>query len=118
MNLRAIASQHDRSLMNRVEQQYANHLRDRQMVGEIRWYLFEAIKLRLADRTYYTPDFLVVTQDLVLEAHEVKTMWSTGKPGWHEDARVKIKVAAEMFPFRFIAATLMRDGGWQFEEFD
>lgn len=116
LNLRAIATLHERP-MNRVEQAYANWLRERQLVGEIRWYFFEAMKLRLADNTFYTPDFLVVARDLGLEAHEVKSIWSTGKPGWHEDARVKIKVAAEMFPLRFIAATLMRDGSWQFEEF-
>jgi hypothetical protein len=103
--------------MNRVEQQYEQHLRERQLVGEIRWYWFEALKLRLADNTYYTPDFIVVGNDLALEAHEVKAEWSTGKPGWHEDARVKIKVAAEIFPMRFIGVCRMRDGSWQFEEF-
>jgi hypothetical protein len=103
--------------MNRAEQQYEQHLRDRFMVGEIRWYLYEPLKLRLADNTFYTPDFVVVANDMSLEAHEVKTEWSTGKPGWQEDARAKIKVAAELFPIRFIAACRMRDGSWQFEQF-
>jgi hypothetical protein len=115
MRIRAVM--HERG-MNRVEQQYEQHLRERFMVGEIRWYLFEPIKLRLADNTFYTPDFLVVTNDLSLEAHEVKTEWSTGKPGWQEDARVKIKVAAEIFPIiRFIGVCRRRDGSWEFEDF-
>jgi hypothetical protein len=114
--MRAIAVMHQRG-MNRVEQQYDKFLRDRLMVGEIRWALFEPIKLRLADKTWYTPDFLVVRNDWSFEAHEVKTEWSTGKPGWEEDARVKIKVAAELFPLRFICACLRRDGSWSFEEF-
>jgi hypothetical protein len=114
--LKAIAVMHTRA-MNSVERRYEQHLRDRLLVGEIRWYEFEPLKLRLADNTYYTPDFIVVDNALALEAHEIKTEWSTGKPGWNEDARVKIKVAAEHFPIRFIAATYMRDGSWQFEEF-
>jgi hypothetical protein len=114
MRIRAVM--HERG-MNRVEQQYEQHLRERFMVGEIRWYLFEPIKLRLADNTYYTPDFLVVTNDLSLEAHEVKAEWKTGKPGWEDDARVKIKVAAEHFPIRFIGVCRRRDGSWEFEDF-
>lgn len=103
--------------MNRVEEKYSYHLQDRLLAGEIRWWMYEAWKMRLADNTYYTPDFIVIDNALFIEAHEVKSEWSTGKPGWQEDARVKIKVAAEMYPIRFLAATLMRDGSWQFEEF-
>jgi hypothetical protein len=116
MRIRAVAVMHARG-MNRVEQQYEQHLRERLLVGEIRWYWFEPMKLRLADNTYYTPDFVVVGNDLALEAHEVKAEWSTGKPGWQEDARVKIKVAAEIFPIRFIGVCRMRDGSWEFEDF-
>lgn len=64
---------------------------------------------RLADKTFYTPDFVVLAPDGVLEMHEVKGFWE-------EDARVKIKVAAAQFPFRFVAIT--RDkGNWSFESF-
>ena len=34
-----------------------------------------------------------------MEMHEVKGFWQ-------DDARVKIKVAAQMYPFRFLAAKL------------
>ena len=44
-----------------------------------------------------------------LEMHEVKGFW-------REDARLKIKVAAEQFPFRFVAVTKSKDG-WATEEF-
>ena len=40
------------------------------------------------------------------------------KGHWEDDARVKIKVAAAMFPFTFIAvfAAPKKDGGgWRFE---
>ena len=35
---------------------------------------------------------------------------------WEDDARVKIKVAAEVFPFRFVAITRSKDG-WKEEDF-
>lgn len=63
---------------------------------------FEAIKLKLAAKTFYEPDFLVIAADEVLEIHEVKGFWE-------DDARVKIKVAAAMFPFRFKAITWDRE---------
>lgn len=95
--------------MNKTEAKYDAHLYARKLVGEIVWYAFEAVKLRLADDTYYTADFFVLTRDFILEVHEVKGHW-------RDDARVKIKVAAEQFPFRFFAITKDRDG-WEREEF-
>jgi len=103
--------------MNRTEEHYARQLEERRMVGEIRWWGFEAWKFRLADNTYYLPDFIVVDNELRIEAHEVKAQWSTGKPGWTDDARVKIKCAAEQHPIRFIAVSRRKDGSWEFEEF-
>jgi hypothetical protein len=49
-----------------------------------------------------------------LECIEVKGYWM-------DDARVKIKVAAEMYPFRFVAAkpkSKKNGGGWEYEIFD
>lgn len=75
---------------------------------------FDSVKLRLADRTFYTPDFLVLCADLTLQFHEVKGHWE-------DDARVKVKVAAEQYPeFQFLAVqrTPQRQGGvWSFELF-
>src|SRR5690349_1040822 len=98
--------------MNKSESAYADHLRLRQAAGEIAWWKFEGIKLRLADSTFYSPDFAVMLTDGSLECHEVKGYWQ-------DDARVKVKVAAEQFPLRFIAVTAKakRDGGgWSVEE--
>ncbi len=85
--------------LNRLEADYASRLELKRLAGEIASYRFESVKLRLADRTWYAPDFLVIGTDGILEFHEVK--------GGHfeDDARVKIKVAAEAFPeFRFVVA--------------
>lgn len=107
------------SRMNATEQKYADVLEYKRRAGEIAWWAFEPIKLRLADNTFYTPDFLVMLPGGELECHEVKATWLIkGKPmaAWRDDARVKIKVAAESFPFRFIAVNPTKDGGWQREE--
>ena len=99
--------------MNRTEAEYGRMLGALQAAGEIAWSRFEGLKLRLADNTFYTPDYAVMRADGAMECHEVKGHWT-------DDARVKIKVAAEMYPFRFIAVRRLpkRDGGgWATEEF-
>lgn len=99
--------------MNKSEAAYDQHLWGLRHAGEVIWHKFEAIKLRLADNTFYTCDFCVLAKNGVLEMHEVKGFWQ-------DDARVKIKVAASLYPFRFIAVTARakkRGGGWDREEF-
>lgn len=99
--------------MNKTEAAYDSHLELRYRAGEIAWRKFEGLKLRLANNTFYTPDFVVMLTDGTLECHEVKGFWT-------DDARVKIKVAASMYPFHFIAikAQAKREGGgWAVEEF-
>jgi hypothetical protein len=99
--------------MNKTEEAYASALELRRAAGEIMWWAFEAVKLRLADNTFYTCDFAVMAADGVIELHEVKGFWT-------DDARVKIKVAASKFPFRFKAMKARakkNGGGWEVEEF-
>jgi hypothetical protein len=95
--------------MNKTEQLYAQKLELRKRAGEILDYKFEAVKLKLADKTYYTPDFLVVFPDH-FEFHEVKGFW-------RDDARVKIKVANQLFPFVKFKAIQLKNKKWQIEEF-
>ena len=99
--------------MNQTEAAYAEHLRALQHAREILWFRFEGIKLRLADNTFFTPDFAVMAADGVMEMREVKGFWQ-------DDARAKIKIAADQYPFRFIAVRVRpkKDGGgWAVEEF-
>lgn len=86
--------------MNRLEAQYAEHLELMRRGGLVEWFAFDAVKLRLAENTFYTPDFLVMRSDGALEIHEVKGT-SRGKPWVEDDAAVKIKVAASLFPVVF-----------------
>lgn len=99
--------------MNKTEAAYAAHLEVQKSLGDILWYKFEGVKVRLADNTFYTPDFAVMTHDGSLEMREVKGHWQ-------DDARVKIKVAADQYPFKFIAVKVRSKkdgGGWSVEEF-
>lgn len=99
--------------MNALETAYAAELERRREAREIHWWLYEGLKLKLADNTFYTPDFAVMRIGGELEIHETKGFW-------REDARLKIKVAAGLYPFRFLGVTRRskRDGGgWAFEEF-
>ena len=99
--------------MNKTEASYGQYLEARKSLKEIEWYAFEAMKFRLADKTFYTPDFIVMAAGGELQAHDVKGFWE-------DDARVKIKVAAETFPIKFVAVQVQAKkdgGGWKYEEF-
>lgn len=98
---------HEPGRMNKLEGEYAATL---SATGK--HYRFESMKFRLADNTYYTPDFMVMGADGLIEFHEVKGFWE-------DDARVKVKVFAEMFPeFSVKAVTKCRKTKqWVVEEF-
>lgn len=99
--------------MNKTEQAYGAHLELLRQSGYVAWFKFEGVKLRLADNTFYSPDFAVMLTDGQMQMHEVKGYWQ-------DDARVKIKVAADLYPFEFIAikAKAKKDGGgWAKESF-
>ncbi|MFJ3685522.1 hypothetical protein [Pseudomonas sp. NPDC090208] len=106
----------EKGKMNKTEEAYAQHLDLLRMAGEVLWFKFEPFALDLAPKTTYRPDFLVQVASGHLEVHEVKGFWE-------DDARVKIKVAAELFPvFKFIAIKKGDKGeggapGWKVEEF-
>jgi hypothetical protein len=96
--------------MNGLETRYSSEvLNMRKLGGELVDWKFEALKFRLAKRTFYTPDFLLVFHDR-FEIHEAKGFWE-------EDARVKIKVAQQMFPwFAFVAVQHIKNE-WKYERF-
>lgn len=95
--------------MNKTEEAYSQHLDLLMKAGEIASWKFEALKLRLADRCFYDTDFMVIGQDGVVEVHEVKGFME-------DDARVKLSVAAEQFPFRFLLVKREGKTGWKVEE--
>ena len=101
-----------KGVRNKTEAAYEAELQGWLNTGEILWFKFEGFKLRLADGCTYSPDFVVMNGEGKIECHEVKGFW-------RDDARVKIKVAAEQFPFKFLIVTQQakkRGGGWLWEE--
>lgn len=102
-----------RSTMNKGEAQYAQVLEAEKRAGRITDYRFEGVKLRLADNTHLTMDFLVIDCDGFVQLHDVKALWSHGKVGVQEDANIKIKVAASQYPyFQFLTAWKEKNGTW------
>ncbi len=91
--------------MNSTERAYAQEvLEPLRLVGKIKEYYFEKIKLRLAHKTFYTPDYFVVGVDS-LEFHEVQGEWE-------DDAIAKFKIARDAYWwFDFFAYKRVR-GVW------
>ncbi len=94
-----------KGVMNKTEAAYAAHLRYLENIGEILWFKFEGIKLKLASSTFITVDFFVMLKDGSLEAHEVKGFML-------DDANAKLKIAASMYPFTFKLIRKSRGGAW------
>lgn len=80
--------------MNRTEAAYAAHLELLKASGDVLWWKFEGVKLRLAHNTFYTCDFIVLKRDGYVCMDEIKGFMT-------DDAAVKIKVAASLYPFQF-----------------
>jgi hypothetical protein len=101
--------------MNKTEQRRARELEAKKRAGLIRDFKFHGLRLEIAPGLTYTPDFYVEENDGSITLEEVKGHWE-------EDARVKIKAAAEAFPpFRFVALTpapMGEGGGWKTEYFN
>lgn len=95
--------------MNKTEAEWSRGLEDRRIAGDILWWGYEPIKVRIADNTFYTPDFMVVLANGELELHEVKGAFVM------DDARLKWKVVAEHFPARLVWAQKMKGGAWHIE---
>lgn len=99
----------EKGAMNGTEKAYASLLELQKRAGAILDYRFEAVKLRLADLTFYSPDFLVVKEDC-FELHEVKGGFI------RDDAMVKIKVAAESFPWIKFMLCQYKGKQWRIHE--
>ena len=77
---------------SQLERDWAEHLELLRHGGLVHSWDYEEVKLRLADGTFYTPDFFVVMEDGLIQIHEVKGHM-------REAARVRLNVAAERFPW-------------------
>lgn len=110
--------------MNKTESAYAAHLDRMRASGDVVAWWFEPVALVLShgNACRYTPDFMVQRADGVLELHEVKgSRKRDGRtvPVVEEDSMVKVKAAAELYPFIFRMAwpTDRAMVSWAFRDF-
>ena len=103
---------YDVDRMNGLEAGYAGRLDAMKRAGKLILWKFEEIKLRMADGTFYTPDFFIMLPDGSVGFHETKGFW-------RDDARAKIKIAAELYPMFFFVAVQWdaKAKEWKFERF-
>lgn len=101
--------------MNKTEARFAAHLDLQKHAGAVLWWKFEGIKLMLAKNTSITIDFAILTADMVLTMIDVKG----AKAVFTDDARAKMKVAADQYPFVFRAVYPKKGEGdsWEYEDF-
>jgi len=111
--------------MNSIEEEFAWLLQAKKLEKEILDWAFESWIFRLADRTTYTPDFMIVYPDhfelVDVKARGMAKMVRSKsgkvyKKQWtskRDDAAVKMKVAAAMFPWmRWAYYYHEADGRW------
>jgi hypothetical protein len=98
--------------MNKTEEAFSRELQKLHLAGEIESWSFEACKFRLAPKTFYTPDFMVVFPNYIA-LYDVKPSFRFVQ----DDAAVKIKVAARLFPwFAWRLVAPRRGGGFDVKE--
>jgi hypothetical protein len=95
---KAVTTSHTPGRMNKTEEAYSRILECRKARGEVVWFAFEAVRLRIADKCYYTPDFLVQLADGTLEIHEVKARTKDGRKLIKDDAAVKLRAIHDQYP--------------------
>jgi hypothetical protein len=81
------------SSMNKTEAAHAADLEMQKRVGDILDYRWQPLRLKLGHDCTYEPDFLVLLADRTIEFHEIKSSFIT------DDAIVKLRVAANLFPW-------------------
>lgn len=98
--------------MNKTEGRYAQYLELERLSGKILRYDFQPVNLRLAPKTFYCPDYRVITADGIVQFHDVKPARRSGTYYSTDDAFVKIKLAAELHPYTFLIAWPSKGGQW------
>jgi hypothetical protein len=95
----------DELKLNKTERDYLCYLRLTHY-----WVGIQSITLKLAHDCRYSPDFWTQEPNDRLVAYEVKGFM-------RDDARVKLSVAARLFPmFTFLLVRRAKDGGWDIEK--
>lgn len=99
---------HDGRKMTKIEARMAYELDLQHRAGQIKHWSYQAVKVRLADKTWYCPDFCIHWADGRIEFRETKGYWES-------DARTKFKVAAELHQWATFTAWRLVNGAWESE---
>lgn len=92
---------------NKTEAEFGRMLEARRLKGEFLTVEFEAVKLKVGDGTYYTPDWFCHTLFARPAIFEVK-----GKHRW-DDAIVKYKAAKERYTWADFEMWEKSNGEWR-----
>ena len=92
--------------MNKTERRYADQLEIMKCSGDIIDWKFEPLKFKIADKTYYTIDFMVIHRGHI-EFVEIKGFL-------RDDAAVKFKAVAAMFPWFEWSMIRWKNKEWQY----
>lgn len=95
-----ITKSKDECKLNKTESAYLEWLKR----NNFQWIGVQNITLKLADDCRYTPDFFSIDNGK-LQAREVKGFF-------RDDAKVKIKVAARLFPWIEFIVVRLEKGNW------
>ena len=97
--------------MNKTESRFYAYLRSHSDIVHID---FNAWRCRLATTqakdAWYKPDFFVIRDTGKVEIYEVKGFWRSRD-------RVRIKVAASLYPYFNWYGAMLEKGQWKFERF-
>lgn len=97
--------------MNKTERDRAFDLEAMRRDGQIVAWWYEKWTFKLADDLRYTPDFVIQRPNGALEVEEVKGFW-------RDDARAKVRMFVELYPFPVRAYTKAKThSGWDVETF-
>ena len=96
--------------MNRAEARYAQHLEARRLAGEVVWFKYESVTIKLAPDCRWTADFAVMLADGLVELHDFKGFMEA-------HTAIKIKIAADTFPFPVVVIT-ERKGVYTFKRYE
>lgn len=98
----AVAINSDEAKLNKTERAYLAFIR---CIG-FAWIGVQNVTLKLGNDCRYTPDFFVINQQGHAQAREVKGFM-------RDDALVKLKVAARLFPWIEFQVVRKTKNGWE-----
>lgn len=97
-----LKASNDESKLNKTERAWLSELR----IRNPKFLGIQAMTFKLGDDCRYTPDFIEISQEDKFIAWEVKGFM-------RDDALVKLKVAARMFPFLDFYVVKRIKGSWE-----